>query len=76
MPETIILVAIAFLVGYLTRPRLEKWWYWNKLTRCPNCGHWVRWMRTTLAQHRVAGTVRICDKCWHDLYTPEYEDQA
>ena len=70
MPETLLLTVVAFTVGYLTRPRLESWWHWNKPVRCPECGRWVRYRSTERANHQLAGWVDICRSCSRRLYKP------
>lgn len=70
MPETLALVILAFAAGYMTRPRLSQFWYWNRPVRCPECGKWFRYKRTVSVQHRIAGFTNICDACYRALYRP------
>lgn len=35
---------------------------------CPLCGQTVPFSSTHYAQHRVAGWILICKKCYHNLY--------
>ena len=70
MPEFLIFGGLCFAVGYLSRPRLSIWWYYNHPARCSQCGKWSRWQNTESAQHRVAGWVRVCKNCYRLLYKP------
>jgi hypothetical protein len=37
-------------------------------TQCANCSAWTIARNTHSVTHRVAGSVPVCQKCYHELY--------
>ena len=80
MSDLIWYVLCALVLGILVRPLLDRAWYELKHlryepwwpVRCAECRRWQRRERTRLAEHRVAGWVRLCTSCYEQYYHPKY----
>lgn len=81
MTETerlLLLVAIGFALGYATGRMIPVLWAtrlrWaiqdHTPRRCAECGRWCWTGDTERARHKLAGWVRVCQRCYAEHYKP------
>lgn len=78
MTDETLIILLAFFLGFLCRHAIPFHvivdWQWQITSRlpqrCPRCKTWHTRRDMVSARHNVAGWVRICEHCHHELYHP------
>jgi hypothetical protein len=58
------------------RYRIVAWWGENRPIMCVCCGSIVRHKNTRSMDHRVAGQLRVCPKCYHMAHTWDHREDV